>query len=68
MRSDVIFRARPRAIFDEALAIGGEHLNDLGNGGAYVANTKDQSEQENAQAQPPFCRSASEGKTVGRSV
>ena len=68
MRSDVIFRARPRAIFDEALAIGGEHLNGLGNGGANVANMKDQSEQDNAQAQPPSWPSGSEGKTVGWSA
>ena len=68
MRFDVILKARPRLIFDEALGIGGEHLNGLGNGGANIASTKDQSEQDNSQAQPPSWPSGSEGKTVGGSA
>ena len=43
------FRSRPGSIFDEALGIGGEHLDGLGNRGANISDAKNQSGQDVAQ-------------------
>ena len=45
----MIFRSRLGSILDEALGIGGEHLDGLGNRGANISDAKNQSGQDVAQ-------------------